>query len=80
MNGLFKEWRFWLPIAIIAIGTWTTVQFKAGAALSREDAGKTYVTITAHEKCEAARDTQLLEMRKLLQETHDAVIRLEAQR
>jgi len=53
MNGLFKEWRFWLPIAIIAIGAWTTVQFKAGAALTREEAYKTFWTIVNQDKYDA---------------------------
>ena len=50
MNGLFKEWRFWLPIAVIAIGAWTTVQWQARAALPREEAHQIFWTIAAQDK------------------------------
>jgi len=48
MNGLFKEWRFWLPLVILAIGAWTTVQWQARSALPREEAYKTFWTIESH--------------------------------
>ncbi len=65
MNGFAKALNVWLPligVIIIGIGGWMLVSRQAAAALSREEAYKTFVTMADADKASAQIDARLIRM------------------